>query len=388
MAAPELTATIIANGVELQNWERVECYRRIGDLTSHFRVRVAEIPANTSPPAGWPSQRLGPNNPASCSLAGILVVSGVVTIRQVALTATSHAVDITVNGKTFNLLNSMPLETMSGQFKNATAQQIINAITGPYGIGFSYANTPGGANIPIERFSIHTGETSKQTIERLGRMRNIHFSDVPGGDLVGYSGSGGPPPATAGLAIVEGQNIREIHGIMSIPDMANQIVMTTQSFGNDMINGDAARAIGALVNYQNPFSPTIPLRVMGETDNQQGLLQQANNEAQMSLGTVEEIFVTVPGWLCPDGSLWIQHLGELISITSPSMFPDTTETLSLRGVTHKQSNEEGTTTLLEFCLFNALYTGGQINLAGDWPPTPEPAVPYAEPDSGGGGGGG
>ena len=54
--------------------------------------------------------------------------------------------------------------------------------------------------------------------------------------------------------------------------------------------------------------------------------------------------ITVPGWLMDDGSLWIRHVGEQVTIFSPMLFPHRSATLFIKGVTHRQSDGEGTVT--------------------------------------------
>jgi hypothetical protein len=80
----------------------------------------------------------------------------------------------------------------------------------------------------------------------------------------------------------------------------------------------------------------------------------------------------------PDGSLWIEHIGtgELITVYSPMLFPSNGMSLPIKQVVHRQSSEEGTTTLLGLCLPNGLGQVEQVK-TGDVPsvPVPDPAMP-------------
>jgi len=89
---------------------------------------------------------------------------------------------------------------------------------------------------------------------------------------------------------------------------------------------------------------------------------------------METIYITVPGWQMSDGSLWIEHLGDEMSIFCPMMFPTDRETLALRGASHRQNNDRGTITVLEFCLPRAISAGGRIEMS-DLPPQPDAAKP-------------
>lgn len=355
MANPDEVAVVTAGGTIYSNWETLEVERRIGNIATHIRLRVTEIGSTTS--AGLSALRLKIGDKAAVSLAGRPVIAGTVTVRQVAYAAGAHQIEIVVSSLTWKLANSTPPPQ---QFTNSSLQQIANAITSPYGIGFQIQNAP-GADKPFERVSSHVGETCLQFIEMLCRMRDVHLVDDKSGNLIGLRGNAGASVAQ----LVEGQNIEELHGVMSVVDANDKITANGTNFGNDAHWGDSARDVSATV--VNPsLAGFSPLLFMAEVPgDKQDMAMRANHEAAANLATTEEIHITVPGWLMTDGSLWIDHVNDRMSIFSPMMFPDDQETLSLRGVTHRQSSERGTTTVLEFCLPNAISASGRIEATPD-----------------------
>jgi hypothetical protein len=80
MPRPDEIAEITANGSIYRAWEWVEFERRIGTVTSHLRVRVAETGANNE---GWAKLRLKVGDKMTARLAGQLILEdGEVSVRQ------------------------------------------------------------------------------------------------------------------------------------------------------------------------------------------------------------------------------------------------------------------------------------------------------------------
>lgn len=374
-ANPAEVATITALGSIYNQWEFCEFERRVGQVTAHLRVRVMEVtpPQTTSV---WSNLRLRPGDrPVTVTLAGRAVMTdGIVTLRQGAMSGTSHQIEIVASSKT----TSLPVATTlsAPQYKNATFMQIANSLTAPLGISVYLRGDAPGADQPFQRVSIHPGETILQAIERLASFRNLHLVDDASGNLVCGRGDN---DGSSIAELVEGQNIESAHAVMSIDDTLGDIWAHGQSIGTDGQNSDQARDIAAIAKSTGLtlYRPGVLIAEM-PTD-QSGLLMRTDFASAISLGTTVECFVTVPGWLMPDGSLWAEHLWQSLTVYSPMLFPRDGITLSVRGVKHRQSNEEGTTSIIELCLPQALSSGFPTG-SGEFPPGNSPATPAAPDD--------
>jgi prophage tail gpP-like protein len=360
MPKPEEVCQIKVGGTIYSQWEFIEFERKIGNVTSHLRVRVMEITPPDAP-RGWSNLRLKPGDgPVTVILGGRTVMTdGFVSVRQVILTATTKQIEIVVASKTASLPVSTPVDAI-GQYKNATFLQIANKIAKPFGVKVSLSGSTDGADKKFERVSIHWGETAKQAIERLARFRNLHLTDDANGNLV--AGRGDTSGSVADL--VEGKNIEDAHAVMSVEEAQADIWGHGQNFGNDTHHADRARDVAALA--KSTWQAYRPGIIVAEMPADQGdLLHRTNFEAATNLGTVVQVYITVAGWLDDAGKIWCEHVWKQVTIYSPSLFPTDGVVLSVAGVKHRQSNEEGTVSIIECCLQSALSPGSN-------PATPVP----------------
>ncbi len=372
MPNPNEIATIVAGGQVYQYWQTVEVEREYGNALDFARFAVAEI---GSPTTGWITQRLAPGDPAQVLLGGRLVINGKVTIRQAAYDANKHAVEITVTSPVLSLLKAT-VNANPGQYLNSTLQQIASAVAGAVGVNFKIVGSPPGANLPFARVSEHPGETRFGFIERLCRMRNIHLLSDGQGTLLGTRGGSGNIAAT----LTEGVNIESARLVMRDDNAVNQVTTIGSLPGGSSTGaaGDATRDIKATAknpNYTGPESMTVAAPQPGTAAE---MAMHSNHEVNLIGTTQLDCEIVTPGWFLADGSLWMDHLGtgEDIMIYSPMLFPSNGMALRLKRVVHRQSSEEGTTTLLGLCLPNGLGTPEQVNASGPpGTPIPDPAMP-------------
>ena len=368
MPNPNEIATVIAGGQVLQFWQTVEVEREFSQPVVYARVAVAEI---GNPSQGWLTQRLAPGVPAQVLLGGRQVLNGAVIVRQAAYDANKHAVEITIADHSINLRGTV--DGNPGQYINSTITQIASAVAGAVGVNFSLIGSPSGANLPFARVSEHPSEKRFDLIERLCRMRNLHLLSDGKGAMQAMRGGSGRIAAT----LTEGVNIESARLVMRDDDAYNQIATLGSLPGGSSTGaaGDATRDIKATA--KNPDYSGAP--------NLTVLAPQPGTAAEMAMHTDREVSETIttqldceivtPGWFLADGSLWIEHIGtgELITVYSPMLFPSNGMSLSLKRVVHRQSSEQGTTTLLGLCLPNGLGQAEQVKTAD------VPSVPVADP---------
>ncbi len=369
MPSPTEIATVIAGGQVLQFWQTVEVEREFSHAVVIARVAVAEIGDASH---GWLTQRLAPGAPAQVLLGGRQVVNGAVTVRQAAYDANKHAVEITIADHTINLRGTV--DCNPGQYVNYTLQQIGSAVAGAVGVNFSVIGDPPGADMPFARVSEHPGEKRFDFIERLSRMRNVHLLSDGNGTLQAMRGCSGNIAAT----LTEGVNIESARLVMRDDDAYNQVATLGSLPGGSSTGaaGDATRDIKATA--KNPDYTGAPnLTVLApQPGTVAEMAMHSNHEVNLTVTTQLDCEIVTPGWFLPDGSLWIEHIGtrELITVYSPMLFPSNGMSLPLKRVVHRQSSEEGTTTLLGLCLPNGLGQEEQVDAVPSVP-VPNPAMP-------------
>lgn len=365
MPKPEEVAVIVAAGQRYQCWQQVEVFRDYREIVSEIRLAVAEIGDFKG---GWKSMRLKPGDECQAYLAGRLVATGRVSVRQAAYDATTHGVRFIVQSKVADLANGT-VEAKPGQYRKYTLEQIANSVLGPFGIKFSINGAPDGADKVFDRVSVQVGETPFELIERLCRMRNLHMVDDHRGNIVAQRGAG---PLVADLT--EGGNIVSAQMIWREDQAVDRIKATGAMPGNNAAWGDDARANAATAT--NPaFNRYRPLVIVAEQPGDKRDMQmRADHEVDVNVGGMMSVEVRVQGWLRDGSRLWIEDIGKSVSVYSPMLFPQDRLTLAIQSVTHAQNDKDGTSTTLGLVLPSALGSADPIRADGA-PNGAQPAKP-------------
>jgi prophage tail gpP-like protein len=269
--------------------------------------------------------------------------------------AKNHGVQIRVCSLTQNTVAGT-VNGQPGQYQNSTFQQMAQAECQKVGVNVKIIGSPSGANTPFERVSVHIGETVFQFCERLARMVNLHVVDDANGNLNFFRASGGGSGGS--LSLVEGQNILSARMVMRNDMLTARITVPIHQPGTDAHWSTDAQNISATVT--NPYFNGIRnlVLVAEQTGNKTFAQMRANHQLNLDMIQFLEVVITVQGWLCPDGTLWISKLtsgadGTVdVTVTSPMLWPGSTTSvpLKLRGVKHMQDNNNGTRTELTLCL--------------------------------------
>jgi prophage tail gpP-like protein len=348
-------ASIVANGQNFQFWETVEISRLVGESISYMRFTPAE-PGNNS--TGWAGLRLMPGDQAQGYLAGQLAATGIVVGRQVFYDATTRSCEITVASNVHEL-EAQTVDGTPGQYLNNSFSQICKAVCGKVGVAVNIESVPGADKV-FERVSEHIGETRFQFLERLARFRNLHAVDDATGTLNWVRGVSGGPGAT----LVEGRNILKGRIALDNSWAVSQACVTAQNFGNDEHwGGDAAHihACASNAGYTGNRQLTILAEQPGDTHDAQ---MRANHELDLNALRVCEALITVQGWTLDDGSLWLDHLREPITVQSPMLVPTDSFTLFLRGAKCTQDSVNGTLTELNLTIARGLGSDQQVDITG------------------------
>jgi prophage tail gpP-like protein len=329
--------TVTAYGEKYNNWKTVEVTRSFdSDIVIHCMLTVAEISSNA---AKLSDLKLKPGDPATVTLAGRKVLVGFVYLRQAYTDANQHGVQIGIASKTQNMIAST-VDCKPGQYTNKTLIEICNAITNPVGVTFKLSGNPDGANIPFKRFAEHMGERRIDCITRACQMRNIHLVEGSNGELIGFRGYG----TDSGLSIEQGKYLRG-RIMLQTWDQVDEIKYNGSDHGND--SGDANRSTEGVARIPGPRRPARFAAPQAGTDKEMQML--ANHEKDWIYLKMVDGDVAMPGWLTPNGSLWMEHVTQLITVNSSLLLPQNTMKFMIKGVVHRQSSDGGTTTDVMLC---------------------------------------
>ncbi|RXH41073.1 hypothetical protein [Bradyrhizobium zhanjiangense] len=347
MPKPQEICEVTAFGEKYSNWKTVEVTRSIADdVVIHVMLTVAEISSNAK---SLSDLKLKPGDPVTVKLAGREALDGWVYLRQAAADGYQHAVQIGIASRSQHVIAST-VDCKPGQYKNQTLQQIVSSCFAKVGVNFTIIGNPPGANLPFKRVSEHMGERRFDFAARLCAMRNIHMVDSASG-VIGFRG----PAATSGLEITEGRNMLRGRVLLQTWDQVDPIVINGQDHSNE--SGDdnrATKGVASIPGFRRPARFAAE-----ETGNNAEMQMRAAHEKDFVLLKMVDGDVSVPGWLTRDGSLWMEHVREIITLNSPLLLPSNSMRFMIKGVVHRQSSEGGTTTDVLLCDTLGVGGGGQ-----------------------------
>jgi len=362
-----------------EDWESVWVQHRYGDPYAHFQFTAAEA----EPFLGdrWTALRFKPDDQCMILLAGYVAINGIIVTRQIAYTATTHAVQLSGKSITWWASKSS-VESTTGSFDNQPLEQIFRKVLSYYPCG---KKTVGVINpLPFKKCQCQPGETTWDFLERLCRVRGV----VLGSDHLGNFLLIDDHPADTNDALVEGKNIIKMQCIISKETFYQKYSIFASTNGSDdkkfaAASEQEADVPGGALIYSHKKTPAEQ-PVWNEIE----LRQRAANEKLWHEGAEIEAHVTVPGWLKPSGGLW--RVGETVTVWSP-MAALKDYPLAIEQATFTQDSGSGTVTELklvkpELLKVQARHSVGPIvgddepqNAPAGTEPTPPPATPEQVP---------
>lgn len=381
MANPTQIALVTANGQKYDAWETIEVTRSANSpVFDHAMLTVTE----PSSGATTLSQlKLQPGDAATVSLAGKQTINGAVYLRQGAVDASAHVVQIGIMSRAQAVAVST-VDANPGQYKNQTLQQIGTVVFGKVGVAWNV--TAPNADTPFPRVSEHVGETRFCFIERLCRMQNVHMIDDGNGGIIGFRGPlatsspaatqaapkrviitggtvvGGPQqqiPMT-NLVLQEGVNIKSGRVLLKNNEMVTDIGIYGSNYGQNSADMNRQTYGHSTIS---PSVPNRPFSLLAEEMGPNPLMQnRANHQADWLRFYNVDGDITVQGWLAPDGDLWFNKVRQLVTLNAPTLLPNNSFQFMIKGVTHKQSNAEGTTTTIMLCRADGFGINGVLPL--------------------------
>jgi hypothetical protein len=103
-----------------------------------------------------------------------------------------------------------------------------------------------------------------------------------------------------------------------------------------------------------------------------------DNETAQDAATSADVTIVVQGWFIDQTTLWLQKIGQKMTVYSPMLFPSDSMDLYLRGVTSRQNDAAGTESELSLCLPTGLGGDAPANAQETQGPLasgPTPATP-------------
>lgn len=357
MPKPKEVAEILVRGLRYKNWQTVSVTRS-GIDPFPKAVFTAASPIENSP--NWSNTKLAIGDPAEVILGGRQAISkGRIIGRQPAYDATQHALQLSISTNATVIARATVDESKS-EYKNYSLSQIVNALLKPYGATFSLKGETSGMEKPFPKVNLLFGETVYDAINRLCAFRNVYLQSDIDGNLVGYR-LGNSVGAQAELA--EGKNILQASASFNYTGALNEINVVGQRPGNDQYFGDDARTqTGTAKNPE--VKQHAPLSIVAEMPGDAAEMRmRAQFQNGFLLSDQVQVQIVVQGWFRKDDKLWLESIGEPVSVYSPMLFTTDKLNLAIQEVTSTQG-PTGTLTALTLVLPGAFNGGDQINSGG------------------------
>jgi prophage tail gpP-like protein len=299
-------------------------------------------------PTVWTGLKFLPGDVVEITLGGQLeLAQGLITDRQVAYDANSHAVELT--GVSLTWKAAMSSVDMPGQsFDEMSFEQIARIVLANYGQPVKVIADNGLNPRPFEYAQPQKGETVWDFLESLARPRGIILGSDHEGNFLLISDHFDTPVAD----LVEGVNILKCQCVISIQSAYPFLAAENQTQASDDIHMADASEQRATINtgvgvpgitlpWRNLLTtPPHPTRGLDE------LKEVVKNEATWSNGTIIKATITTQGWMRPGTNppaLW--HAGQTVRVWSPMAVLDMP--LAIETATFSQDRNSGTLTTLE-----------------------------------------
>jgi prophage tail gpP-like protein len=337
---PKEQAILIVNGQDYEEWETVMVRHTLaaGPFYS-FRLTCSE---ETPIASNFKKLQIVPGDDCTIFLGGQLAFDGKVCSRQAFYDSGKHFIELQ-GASNVLVLSYAHVVHQTMEFNNKAPKQIIEELVRPHGIKFleEAGQLPTGK---IDRYNIAPGTTVMDACETIIRTcGDAVFTSNLQGDLVAVMGT-----TDSNGTVREGFDILEAREIIYNPSIyAGVPIVVGSRPGTDEVHGaDAAqvKGQGTQTSPTGQGTQVIPL----ETPAYNKTLLTGRGDMDKSFQSTDEVtvFVTVQGWLRPDGKLW-ERKPKTISVVSPMLILDGSEKLFVKTITFTQDNASGTRTMIE-----------------------------------------
>lgn len=338
MPVQDEVAELSVGGSTLSNWKTVNVSVRWGELYSRFHFSTAEpFPM----PPSYLNQHPNIGDMVEIKLAGILVLSGPVTLRESMSDKNNHAIMVVGKSLTWQMVKSSA-DTKTGNYDGWNIEEIAKDLAKQTNVNVKVIEKID--RTPFQRLQHITGEPATDFLEHIARSRACIVGSEPNGDLLLI---GLHKDIDEGDALVEGENILRINVIWDNDHIYESVTAVGQRFGDDE---KAGKEVSQLTATEGDGKDPLKSKLVvpeEHPDDQEKVDQRAKFEMRWHNGTMLRVIITVQGWLRKNGDIW--RVGNLYWVTAPSHLLNGWG-LKAQNVTFCQSDNEGTTTVLELVL--------------------------------------
>lgn len=336
MALADNLCALTVDSQDYGGWTRVEIERGIEQIAGGFELELTHHWPGETTPIG-----LREGLPCSVKAGKDLLITGYIDTLEIDLSAKSCRLSVHGRDKTGDLVDCSAIHG-SGQWKNASLEQIVRDICKPFGVEVLVETDTGD---PYDSFALDDGEKAFDAIDRAARDKAVLVTSSTSGQLVLTRAS----DTLIDTHLVEGKNIKRIHARHTWARRHSEILIKAQCAGTDQTYGASAAHIEARATDPeiNRYRPLIVHAEQGLSAAESQA--RAKWEVSNRMGRGKRGEITVAGWRTGndgvDGELWQPNT--LVHITSPTMFLDMD--MLIIGCRFILSDDEGQVTRLTFC---------------------------------------
>jgi prophage tail gpP-like protein len=365
MPNPQEIAELNVSGVAYQDWESVYVQHRWQQGWPTFRFTATEKEV----PQLYTDLKFKPGDPCTINLGGQLAVTGIITNRQVAYTATEHGIQLSGVGKQWAAVkSSVPLDKGMSNFDNMTPEEAIKKAVFQVQGSLKVIGTVDATK--LERLQANPGELTWDFSDRVARMGLASM----GSDHLGNVLLIGDHSYPTTQELIEGENILKMQCVFSNEQMSSEYAVNGQfAVTDEKTMAQAAEVRAKATGVMTGVYKYLGIPLEQPAKDQAQAQKRANYEALQADGTQVVANVTVQGWLRDGVNLW--RCGDIVLINSP-MCP-LNLAMKIQTATFAQDSRAGTTTQLECVLPWKL---GQRNYAGGNPKAGE-TTDFPKPDA-------
>ena len=295
---------LIVNGISYGGWKRISVSGGLDALAGSFDLNVSEVwPGNDA------AREIAAGDECRVQLDGETIITGYVDAAGPDYDAQSHGYSVRGRDKTADLVDCA-VATGKGEWRNAKFDQIARDLCAPFGIEVIAF---GDVGAPFPSFAREPGETNHATLERAADMRGLRLTTDGLGRLV----IGVDAAASAGIRLVEGENLLAASKITDESQRFSEYTVLGQQAGNDETYGKAAAHMRAVAKDAG-MRRHRPLEIVAEDQGDLAALQRrADWEASTRAARALTVNATVQGWVIAPGKPWRKNM--LVSIDAPRL---------------------------------------------------------------------
>jgi prophage tail gpP-like protein len=216
---PDEIAKLSVGGSDFQYFESVMVQLHFSESANYFRFTAVEMPG---------VEGIKIQSDCTVTLGGEQAVKGLITVRQVAYDANTHAIELRGKSNSWLAARASVLNSQTGSYDNRTFQDIATEVLKPFNMPPPTFN--GVDNSPYQtNMHINPGETVWNFLERIARQKRI----ICGVDQKGNFQFTGKLPSNKLGTLEEGKNILKMKYVNSCEGTYSEYVFQVQSVGND-----------------------------------------------------------------------------------------------------------------------------------------------------------